>query len=177
MARRFIVDSNDILINDDKNIKISGTEVKHIQVLRHEVDDEIIINKYICKIKHIGRDYIELEKLKDAPVLGVPNINLTLYIAVLKNDKLDSNLNECMIGIPVDDNNYKISKVYSYDLDNNVNYYYLSKDGFREISKNELKDKFSSGNFTKTSDNSFVPGIIEKDGTILKEHEESEVVI
>ena len=89
MARRFIVDSNDILINDDKNIKISGTEVKHVQVLRHEVDDEIIINKYICKIKHIGRDYIELEKLKDAPVLGVPNINLTLYIAVLKNDKLD----------------------------------------------------------------------------------------
>lgn len=89
MARRFIVKDNDILLNDEKSIRITGDEVKHIQVLRHNVNDEIIVNEYICKIIQMGRDFIELEKLTNAPSCGVPTVNLTLYIALLKNDKLD----------------------------------------------------------------------------------------
>ena len=89
MARRFIVNKEDIVVQSKSNIKIYGDEVKHIHVLRYNVDDEIVINKYICKILKMGRDYIELEILKNAPITGEPNVNLTLYIALLKSDKLD----------------------------------------------------------------------------------------
>ena len=47
MARRFIVENDNINNIDDNNIIISGREVKHIQVLRHNIGDEIIINDKI----------------------------------------------------------------------------------------------------------------------------------
>ena len=43
MARRFILDEKDIIAEKDNSIKITGNEVKHIQVLRHNVGDEIIM--------------------------------------------------------------------------------------------------------------------------------------
>ncbi len=175
-----------ILSNKNKNVEFQKSEYEKVNnsktnedlaFLRREDDyDEHLADTLLNapikeKFDFLNEQFSKIENKDELDMLS--------YISYVKSKvfRKDSNLNECMIGIPVDDNNYKISKVYSYDLDNNVNYYYLSKDGFREISKDELKDKFSSGNFTKTSDNSFVPGIIEKDGTILKEHEESEVVI
>ena len=51
MARRFIVKSNDLNVIDNDRFVITGSEVKHIQVLRYNVGDEVIINKYICKAK------------------------------------------------------------------------------------------------------------------------------
>ena len=89
MARRFIVRDDDITRLNDKNIKIKGTEVKHIQVLRHNINDEIIVNENIYKIIDMTRDTIDLEYIKEAPVIGVPNSNITLYIAFLKSDKMD----------------------------------------------------------------------------------------
>ena len=40
MARRFIVNENDIKEINDKIIEIKGAEVKHIQVLRHNINEE-----------------------------------------------------------------------------------------------------------------------------------------
>ena len=91
MARRFIVDNDNIEIMDKESeiFKICGKEVKHIQVLRHEIGDEIIVNDCIAKINEIRKDCILLEKLGNAPKIGVPNTHLTLYIAMLKNEKID----------------------------------------------------------------------------------------
>ena len=91
MARRFIVDKDNIEIMDRESeiFKICGKEVKHIQVLRHEIGDEIIVNDCIAKINEIRKDCILLEKLGNAPKVGVPNTHLTLYIAMLKNEKID----------------------------------------------------------------------------------------
>ncbi len=89
MARRFIVNENDIINVDKESFKIIGSEVKHIQVLRHNIGDLITINEYVCNILDIKKDWILLKKSGEAPKIGEPNINLTLYIAMLKNDKLD----------------------------------------------------------------------------------------
>ena len=89
MARRFIVENDNINSIDDNNIIISGREVKHIQVLRHNIGDEIIINDKIYSIVKMGREDITLKYEKEAPLIGIPKTNVTLYIALLKNDKLD----------------------------------------------------------------------------------------
>ena len=89
MARRFIVKEENIKKNKDNQIIISGEEVKHIQVLRKNVGDEIIINSGIYKIIQMKRESILLEYIEDAPEVGIPISNITLYIALLKTDKLD----------------------------------------------------------------------------------------
>lgn len=89
MARRFIVKSNDLNVIDNNNFVITGSEVKHIQVLRHNIGDEIVINKYVCKITKMTKDSVHVYVIKEAEEKGIPNINLTLYMAMLKNDKMD----------------------------------------------------------------------------------------
>lgn len=89
MARRFIVDEKDINVINENNIEIMGSEVKHIQVLRHDVGDEITINSKIYKISQMKRECIVLEYVQDAPIKGVPQNNVTAYLAMLKNDKMD----------------------------------------------------------------------------------------
>lgn len=89
MARRFIVDQKDLENIDENTFKIFGSEVKHIQVLRHDIGDEIKINEYVCDIKEIRKDNIILEKKSNVVSIGEPNVNITLYMAVLKNDKMD----------------------------------------------------------------------------------------
>lgn len=89
MARRFIVNKEDFLKSGKDIYEIVGPEVKHIQVLRHNIGDEIIVNDSICKISKMTRDSIVLEYIKDAPIIGVPNTEVTLYIAFLKSEKMD----------------------------------------------------------------------------------------
>lgn len=91
MARRFIVENEDIkYFSREENImEIKGKEVKHIQVLRYDSGDMIIINEYVCKILKMHSNYIELEIVSNAKKQGEPNINLTLFVALLKGDKMD----------------------------------------------------------------------------------------
>lgn len=89
MARRFIVNKEDFVKNDNGICEITGPEVKHIQVLRHNIGDEITVNESIYKISKMTRDSIILEYIKDAPIIGVPNTDITLYIAFLKSEKMD----------------------------------------------------------------------------------------
>lgn len=95
MAKRFIVESKYIRYINDDCFEIFGREVKHIQVLRYNINDEININNYICSIQKITRDTIVLKKLRDAEKIGEPNIELTLFIAMLKNEKLDYVIQKC----------------------------------------------------------------------------------
>ncbi len=89
MARRFIVKDENINKLNSNDIEIFGEEVKHIQVLRKDIGDSVTINNRIYEIKEIKRDSIALEYLGEAPIIGVPESNITLYIALLKTDKLD----------------------------------------------------------------------------------------
>ena len=89
MARRFIVSNENIKELGNNNICISGEEVKHIQVLRFNLEDVIHVNDSMYKIVSMTRDTIELEFKEKAEVIGVPNTNITLYMAFLKGDKMD----------------------------------------------------------------------------------------
>lgn len=89
MARRFIVKDEYVSILDERNIKINGPEVKHIQVLRHNVGENIIVNENVYKISSIGKDNIYLEYIEKAPLTGIPTSNITLYVAFLKSEKMD----------------------------------------------------------------------------------------
>lgn len=89
MAKRFIVNEDDIKSLSDTEFEIVGKEVKHIQVLRYNVGDEIKINEYICLIKQMTKNSIVLQKNGQVEKQGEPTLNLNLYIALLKNEKLD----------------------------------------------------------------------------------------
>lgn len=89
MARRFIVAKNDIKKIEDKKYTIFGSEVKHIQVLRFNVGDVIQINDNMCKIVEMKRESILVEIIKKAPEFGVPSVNVTLYQAILKGEKME----------------------------------------------------------------------------------------
>lgn len=89
MARRFIVRENDIETISENELKIYGEEVKHIQVLRKNIGDNIIVNEGIYKIIDMKRDSVSLQFVENAPEVGIPQTNVTLYIALLKTDKLD----------------------------------------------------------------------------------------
>jgi len=89
MARRFIVENDDIKELENELYEISGKEVKHIQVLRINVEEEVTINQNIYSIVEIKKDRIIVKYIKDAPICGVPKKDITLYIAMLKNDKMD----------------------------------------------------------------------------------------
>ncbi len=89
MARRFIVDEKNIETIENNKMLINGPEVKHIQVLRHNINDDIIVNEYICKIIEMTRDTVLLEKVAISPKIGEPDVNVHLYMALLKGDKMD----------------------------------------------------------------------------------------
>ena len=88
MAKRFIVDNQNLEIEENK-IEISGEEVKHIQVLRFNIGDEIHINEYICKITDITKKSIRADIISLAKEKGVPRNNLVLFQALLKSDKME----------------------------------------------------------------------------------------
>ena len=90
MARRFIVNKEDIrYLPESDEYTIKGNEVKHIQVLRHDIGDNITINNEIYEITKIKKDEIILKYIKEAPLKGIPKVNITLYMAFLKSDKMD----------------------------------------------------------------------------------------
>jgi len=86
MARRFVTD--DYSINENV-IEIYGEEAKHIEVLRHKVNDIIEVNNRNCKILSIERNKVVCEMFGEEIKRGVPNVDITLYQALLKSDKME----------------------------------------------------------------------------------------
>lgn len=88
MAKRFIVEKQDIKI-DGENIEITGSEVRHINVLRKNVGDNILVNEYVVEITKLEKDKIYGTVIDRAEDNGVPSVNITLIQSYLKSDKMD----------------------------------------------------------------------------------------
>lgn len=89
MAKRFIVNEENIRKIDENRFTIYGNEVRHIQVLRYNVNDKIHVNEYICNIYEMKKDSITLDIIGIAEPKGEPNIDLKLYMAYLKGEKME----------------------------------------------------------------------------------------
>ena len=88
MAKRFIVEKENFVINGE-SVEITGNEVHHINVLRKNIGDTILVNEYEIEIIKIekGKIYGKItDKVKDR---GVPSVNITLIQSYLKSDKMD----------------------------------------------------------------------------------------
>lgn len=94
MARKFIVDLKDINKYHDNDLKIIGSEVKHINVLRHKISDIIIINNANYEIKDISKKYVIVTKLGDIEEDISRNCNVTLFQSFLKGDKMETVIRE-----------------------------------------------------------------------------------
>ena len=86
MARRFVTDDYQIT---DNIIEIYGEEAKHIEVLRHKINDIIEVNNRNCKILNIEKNKVVCEIFGEEIKRGLPNIDITLYQALLKSDKME----------------------------------------------------------------------------------------
>ena len=86
MARRFFVDTEIVIGND---FEIIGEEAKHIMILRHNIGEEIVVNDKICEIKSINKQKIVCRPIKQMEELGIPDVKITLYQALLKSDKME----------------------------------------------------------------------------------------
>jgi len=86
MARRFVTEDCKI---SDNIIEIYGEEAKHIEVLRHKVNDIIEVNNRNCKIICIEKNKIVCEMFGEEIKRGIPGVAITLYQALLKSDKME----------------------------------------------------------------------------------------
>lgn len=106
MARQFIFKTSDIIQVDEAYLndvlrlhdieksnnelyKLTGEELKHIHVLRHQVGDNIIVNNMNTNILYMSKDLAVVSKIEDMQEKGKPSVNVTLYPAFLKGDKMD----------------------------------------------------------------------------------------
>lgn len=105
MARQFIFKESDItkiskaylndvpylnnIKADDELYMLTGDELKHIHVLRYTSGDNIILNNMQCKILFISKDKVIVSKIEILEEKGRPNVNLTVYPAFLKSDKME----------------------------------------------------------------------------------------
>ena len=90
MARKFIVEDKDIIKLSDLDYKITGNEVRHIQVLRHKIGDVIIINNINFEIVAIKKKDITVKKLGSIVEDISRKCNVTLFQSFLKGDKMDT---------------------------------------------------------------------------------------
>ncbi len=79
---------------DEKNIIITGGDARHIgKSLRMKIGDPITLccngMDYNCNILSISDEEVKLELAEAVPCISEPNINVTLYQAVPKLDKLE----------------------------------------------------------------------------------------
>jgi len=88
MAKRFVVDRNDMKITNDI-IEIIGSEAHHINVLRKNVGEKILVNEYVIELVKINKEKIEGKILEKTKENGIPNSNITLIQSYLKSDKMD----------------------------------------------------------------------------------------
>lgn len=88
MSKRFITDESNINIVE-KNIKLKGDELHHINVLRHKTGDNIYINEYEVEIIKINKDILEGKIIGKLPQKGIPKVNITLIQSYLKSDKME----------------------------------------------------------------------------------------
>jgi 16S rRNA (uracil1498-N3)-methyltransferase len=88
---RFFVNKDQIF---DNEIKIEGTDVKHIRsVLRLKLNDKIEIScndyDYLCEISDINKDHIIAEILEKNKGNSESSVDITLYQGLSKGNKME----------------------------------------------------------------------------------------
>lgn len=79
----------------NNTIIISGDDAKHIsRSLRMKIGENLTVcdangNDYLCTISEINNDNILLNVISSYKNISEPNINITLYQAIPKSDKMD----------------------------------------------------------------------------------------
>lgn len=89
MARQFIVKENEITEIEKNIYEILSQEVKHIQVLRYNIGDNIVINNKEYEIIKMTKKSIIVRYIQDVLNNSKRNIEVTLYIGFLKNEMMD----------------------------------------------------------------------------------------
>ncbi len=95
---KFFVNKADV---QDDTILLKGENAKHIQVLRHNIDDSITVcdsqgMDFQCLIKSISRDSVTLEVLDSKPCVNEPDMKVTLFQALPKSTKMDLIIQKCV---------------------------------------------------------------------------------
>lgn len=81
--------------NDGEKVFITGDDAKHINtVLRMKTDELAVIcdndgNDFLCKIVSASKDMVELDILDSRKNEAEPNVEITLFQCLPKNDKMD----------------------------------------------------------------------------------------
>ena len=90
---KFFIKQNQI---ENNQIKIIGNDINHIKnVLRAKVGEEIEIcnsdlqENYICKIKTIEKEKINLEIIEKISSISESNIKVTIFQGIPKGDKME----------------------------------------------------------------------------------------
>ena len=86
---RFFVNAGEI----GDFIRLSGSDAAHVRVLRLKAGDEITLcdgsgRDYRCVIAEINRDFVEAEVLESLPSKGEPSVEVYVYLAYAKGDRL-----------------------------------------------------------------------------------------
>ena len=96
---RFFVDKSDILA--DKKIVIGGEDAKHISLsLRARVGERLVAcdgqgTDYDCEISDITKNEVTLSVLEEKKSDAEPDVEVTLYQALVKSDKFDFIVQKC----------------------------------------------------------------------------------
>lgn len=88
MARRYIVEKEDINIKEDI-LEVRGRELHHINVMRYKVGDIIDINEYRCEIQKISKEILVAKIIDEVQRIGEPKVNIDLYMGYIKADKME----------------------------------------------------------------------------------------
>lgn len=96
MARQFIVKENEIVEKENNVFEIVSSEVKHIQVLRYNIGDSIVINSKVYEILKMTRNSITVKYLYENQYDRTEEIEVTLYIAFLKNEMMDYSIKKAV---------------------------------------------------------------------------------
>ncbi len=89
MAKQFIVKEECIKQVEDNVYEIISSEVKHMQVLRYNVSDSVIINNKIYEIVKMTKNSIFVKYISDCMIKKNDEIEVILYQAFLKNEMMD----------------------------------------------------------------------------------------
>lgn len=174
-----------IISNYEKNVALQKKEYERALQEEQEVDlaflredpsydedlaKEILSGSIEERVTFLNKQFTKL------PQKG--GLDMISYISCVRSKvfpkEWKDRITSCTIGVPIGEENYKASLVYTYQEAPNMpqQYYFLSDNGLEGISQEALKEKFSAKEFCRIREDSYVPGVIEKNGHIAKEKEE-----
>ena len=150
LMNRFFIDKNNI---HDNIATIQGEDIDHIRrVLRLSVGDYIELcdsegYDYIAKLQDISKDLITAGIEKSYLSVGEPNVNVSVYQAVPKGDKMDTVIQKCV--------ELGVNKIIPVITDRTI----VKMDSFDARRKKTLRWQKISEEAAKQSKRGKIPGV------------------